>query len=66
MSSISSLRKTTAPGVVGDVVADFERRLVDLRRQAAVLDEIVKIVLEPAQQAFAARIDELPRRGGIG
>src|SRR4029077_21063946 len=48
-----------------DVDAKLEARLVDLRRQPAILGEIAQIVLKSAPQTFSAGIEELPHRGRI-
>jgi hypothetical protein len=53
-------------GRTGQVLANFEHRFLHLRRQAAVLHEILEIVLEPAPQALAPRVDELLERRRIG
>src|SRR5262249_34756324 len=45
---------------------DLERRFLDLGRQPAVLHQVFDIVLEPAPQALAARVDELLERRRIG
>src|SRR4029077_7599778 len=48
-----------------DVDAKLEARLVDLRRQAAILGEIAKVVLKSAPQTFSPGVEELPYRGRI-
>ena len=49
------LRNTTEPARVGEIAADLERRLVDLRRHAAVVQQVVDEIARAFDETLAAR-----------
>ena len=66
MSSPTSSRCTTAPGVMREVLADLERVALDLRRHAAVVAQVADEVADAAHQAHAAGLERALERGRVG
>ena len=66
ISSNTSVRCTTWPGVTAEVRADREGPGVDLRRHAAVVPQVVGDVAGAGDEALPAGLDGLGQRVGVG